>query len=48
MKLPWIIPPIAIIASLPFHDLDELEARSLPADLEGVETDVPRTGFWWG
>ena len=25
----------------PVHDLHELEARSLPADLEGVETDVP-------
>ena len=30
----------------PVHDLHELETRSLPADLEGVETDVPRTGFW--
>ena len=29
----------------PVHDLDELETRSLPADLEGVETDVPGLVF---
>ena len=45
MKLPWIIPPIAIIASLPFMISTELETRSLPADLEGVETDVPGLVF---
>ena len=32
----------------PVHDLDELETRSLPADLEGVEADVDGTGFGWG